>query len=67
MSEESEGKDSRDSLLSLRVTTIMLLATLSGVAAGVLTYLSGQPTATAILLGLGVGAGAVKFFDWLIA
>lgn len=57
---------SRGPLLSLRAALIVLFAILSGVGAGVLAALAGQPPAGAALIGIGTTAAAIRFFDWLI-
>ncbi|MGB8198252.1 MAG: hypothetical protein WCF33_00910 [Pseudonocardiaceae bacterium] len=41
-------------------------APLAGIGAGVLTAFAGHPAPEAVLLGIGVTAGAIKFADWLI-
>lgn len=53
-------------LLSLRATVILLLALLIGVAAGVLTYLGGQPVPAAVLMGGGAAGAALALFHNLI-
>lgn len=56
----------KEPLLSIRTALVLLLAVLSGVVAAVLTLLAGHSGFECTLVGLAVGAGAVKFFDWLI-
>ena len=48
-------------LLSLRAT-VVLLAVLTGVAAGVLAHLAGQPVAAAVLVGGGAAGAALALF-----
>jgi hypothetical protein len=55
-----------ESLLSLRATVVLLLAVLTGVAAGVLAYLAGQAVAAAVLVGGGAAGAAVGLFHNLI-
>jgi hypothetical protein len=53
-------------LLSLRATMVLLLAVLTGVAAGVLAHLAGQPVAAAVLVGGGAAGAALALFHNLI-
>ncbi|BFO18306.1 hypothetical protein SHKM778_46940 [Streptomyces sp. KM77-8] len=54
-------------LLTLRTALIFLLAALSGVAAGMLTWLAGEGVARGVLAGLAVTALSIPFFDRLLA
>jgi small-conductance mechanosensitive channel len=63
------GNDPRPSdgrSLRARTRLILLLATLTGVSAAVLTYLAGQPWPMAVLAAGGATAAAVGFFDKLL-
>jgi hypothetical protein len=53
-------------LLSLRATVVLLLAMLTGFAAGVLAHLAGQPVAAAVLVGGGAAGAALALFHNLI-
>ncbi|MEU7649864.1 hypothetical protein [Streptomyces huasconensis] len=53
-------------LLSLRSALVFLLAVLSGVAAGGLSWLAGEGAARSVLVGLAVASMATPFFDRLI-
>ncbi|GHC66863.1 hypothetical protein [Streptomyces cinnamoneus] len=53
-------------LLTLRAALILLLGTLTGIGAGILTWLGGASPAQAVLAGAGASAPAVTFFDALI-
>ncbi len=53
-------------LLSLRATMVLLLALLTGVAAGVLAHLAGQPVPAAVLVGGGAAGAALALFHNLI-
>ncbi|MFJ2172634.1 hypothetical protein ACIOHE_06955 [Streptomyces sp. NPDC087851] len=53
-------------LLPLRTALVFLLAALSGVAAGGLTWLAGEGAARGVLAGLAVTGLATPFFDRLI-
>ncbi|MFD6532747.1 hypothetical protein [Streptomyces sp. NPDC060184] len=55
------------SLLPLRTALILLLAALSGLAAGTLSWLAGEGSPRSVLAGLGVAGLAIPFFDRLIA
>ncbi len=46
-------------LLTLRVVVLLLTSVLVSVGTGVLTHLSGQPTATAVLAGAGAFAATL--------
>ncbi|MGW1682088.1 hypothetical protein [Saccharopolyspora sp. NPDC002376] len=52
------------SLLTMRSALIFLCALVSGIGASVLTALAGHSSYEATLVG--VGAGATKFFHWMI-
>ncbi|GGW59056.1 hypothetical protein GCM10010503_40260 [Streptomyces lucensis JCM 4490] len=54
-------------LLSLRSALVLLLALLSGAAAGGLTAVGGEGTARSLLAGLAVTGLAVPFFNRIIA
>lgn len=56
----------RPSLLSQRTAFVLLLALLAACAVAVLTWLRWKNTPEAILAGLGVLGGGLRFFDWLI-
>ncbi len=45
-------------LLGVRAAVVFLLAVLPGAAAGVMTYLAGQPLAAAVLAGCAATGGA---------
>jgi hypothetical protein len=68
MSRTTSGPDDHTSqpLLTLRTALILLLAVLAGLSAGALGLWAGRHIAEAVLLGLGVAAGAAAFFNWLI-
>ncbi|MFE4218598.1 hypothetical protein [Streptomyces sp. NPDC056844] len=53
-------------LLPLRTALVFLLAALSGVGAGGLSWLAGEGAARGVLAGLAVTALATPFFDRLI-
>jgi hypothetical protein len=64
------GNDLRPShgrLLAVCTTLILLLATLTGFGAGVLTYLGGQPWPMAVLAGGTAAAAAAGLFDRLVS
>jgi hypothetical protein len=54
-------------LVQLRSTLILLLSALTGVGAGILTYLGAQPWSIAVLAGVAAGAAAIRFFDTFIS
>ncbi|GAB3170752.1 hypothetical protein [Streptomyces sp. NPDC050388] len=54
-------------LLPLRTALLFLLAALSGVAAGMLTWLAGEGVARGVLAGLAVTGLSIPFFDRLVA
>jgi hypothetical protein len=56
-----------DTLLTIRAAVVLLLALLIGVLAGWLAYLKSQSVPGAMLVGGGAAAGAVIFFNQLIA
>jgi hypothetical protein len=58
--------DSTHGLLTIRTTIVLLLAILAAATAAVLTWLTRHEAAEAVLAGLGVLAGGIRFFDWLI-
>lgn len=53
-------------LLTVRTALIILLASLSAIAADVLTVQAGYSTAQATLAAAGSLIASLKFFDWLI-
>ncbi len=53
-------------LLPMRSALVFLLAALSGVFAGVLSWLAGEGAARSVLAGLAVAGLATAFFDRLI-
>lgn len=53
-------------LLSLRSAFVLLLGVLSGVAAGGLTFLSGNGPASSVLTGLCATGTAIAFFNAII-
>lgn len=53
-------------LLSIRATLVLLLATIVGIGAGVLGFLSGQPWAAAVLTGLESAGGALLLFHTIV-
>ncbi|MFJ1958598.1 hypothetical protein ACIOGT_37405 [Streptomyces microflavus] len=53
-------------LLPLRSALVFLLAALSGVAAGGLSWVAGEGAARGVLAGLAVAGLATAFFDRLI-
>ncbi|MCT6781471.1 hypothetical protein LXH09_33045 [Streptomyces sp. CS7] len=53
-------------LLPLRSALVFLLAALSGVAAGGLSWLAGEGAARGVLAGFAVASLATAFFDRLI-
>ncbi|MFI8266736.1 MULTISPECIES: hypothetical protein [unclassified Streptomyces] len=55
------------SLLSLRATLVLLLATLAGAVAGVLAAFAGEGAARSVLCGLAAVGMAVPFFNRLVA
>lgn len=55
-----------ESLLSVRTTMLLLLATFAGIVAGVLAGLAGQPLPAAALVGGGTAGGALALFHSLI-
>ncbi|MEU1086306.1 hypothetical protein ACFYPN_23945 [Streptomyces sp. NPDC005576] len=55
------------SLVPLRTALIFLLAVLSGVTAGGLSWLAGEGSPRSALAALGVAGLAIPFFDRLIA
>ncbi len=63
------GNDSRRSpgpLPGARTLLILLLSVLTGITAGVLACLGGQPWSLSVLAGGGASAAAVTFFDRFI-
>ncbi|WP_431045836.1 hypothetical protein ACQUSR_29825 [Streptomyces sp. P1-3] len=54
-------------LLSLRTTLVLLLGSLAGAAAGVLTALAGEGAPRSVLASLAAAGLAVSFFNRLIA
>lgn len=56
----------RRPLLTGHAALVLLLSLLSGLGAAVLTVLAGHSGYEAALVGIGVAAMAVRFFDWLI-
>lgn len=63
------GNDSRRSpgfLPGVRTLLVLVLSVLTGITAGVLAYLGGQPWSMAVLAGGGSVAAAVTFFDRFI-
>ncbi|MFC0597945.1 hypothetical protein [Streptomyces palmae] len=54
-------------LLPLRTALILLLASLTGVAVGILTALAGDGAPRSVLGGLAAAGLAVPFFDRVIA
>jgi len=58
VSTQSSGQQS---LLSLRTAVILLIGVQAAVVAGILTYLAGNPPATAALAGVTAFGGAVAF------
>ncbi|MGW7456767.1 hypothetical protein [Streptomyces sp. NPDC054797] len=55
------------SLLSLRATLVLLLASLAGVVSGVLTAFAGEGIARSMLCALAATGLAVPFFNRLVA
>lgn len=53
-------------LVSLRAAVILLLAVVAGVAAGVLTHLTGQPLAAAAVVGSGAAGGGLLLFNTVV-
>ncbi|MEU1763300.1 hypothetical protein [Micromonospora sp. NPDC005652] len=53
-------------LLSVRAAVVLLLALLTGLAAGVLAHLSGHPPAAAVLVGGAAAGGAMMLFHSII-
>ncbi|WP_255306507.1 hypothetical protein [Streptomyces sp. Wb2n-11] len=53
-------------LLPLRTALVFLLAALSGVAAGALSWLAGEGVPRGMLAGLAVTGLSIPFFDRLI-
>ena len=60
------SRTTADPLLSTRATLVLLLATLVGVGAGVLGFLSGQSWPTAVLTGVGAAGGALLLFHTIV-
>jgi hypothetical protein len=54
-------------LLTERAALILLLAVLTGLGAGILTYLSGQNPPAAGLAGFGACGGALALFHTIIS
>lgn len=53
-------------LLSTRSAVILFCALITGVAASVLMFLARYSPYESVLVGAATGAGATKFFHWLI-
>ena len=62
----SRRANSTHGLLTIRATVVLLLAIMAGATAAGLTWLTRRNAAEAVLAGLGVLAGGIRFFDWLI-
>lgn len=62
----SRRADSPHGLLTIRATVVLLLAILAAATAAALTWLTRHDAGEAVLAGLGVLAGGIRFFDWLI-
>ncbi|MFC9860119.1 MULTISPECIES: hypothetical protein [unclassified Streptomyces] len=54
-------------LVPLKTALVLLLAVLSGAAAGALSWLAGEGSPRSVLLGFAVAGPAIPFFDRLIA
>ena len=52
--------------VSIRTMFILVLALLAGVAASMLAWAAGTPVAQAALVGLGVAALGIPYFDKII-
>lgn len=52
--------------LTLRTLVLLLAAVLTGIGAGMLTYLGGQNAALAVLGGVAAAAAALKALDSLV-
>lgn len=63
----NELRPSHRRTLAARTTLILLLAALTGIGAGILTYLGGQPWPMAVLAAVTAAAAAVGFFDRIIS
>lgn len=63
----SQPSASSSGLLSLRTAFVLLLALLAASAAAGLTWSSRRNLAEAVLAGLFVLGGGIRFFDWLIS
>lgn len=54
-------------LIEPRSMLILLLGVLTGISAGGLTYLGGQPWPISVLAGGAAAAAAVRFFDTFVS
>ncbi|MFG2064085.1 hypothetical protein ACGFIK_21995 [Micromonospora sp. NPDC048871] len=66
MGDLSTGPRDIEPLLTVRAAVVLLLAVLTGVAAGVLIHLAGQPLAAAVLVGGGAVGAAIPLFHSII-
>ena len=59
-------KPSPDPLLTVRAAVVLLLALITGVAAGVLGYLAHRSFPGALLIGGSAAGGAIMLFNTMI-